>query len=267
MIGGVYVQMMMPPSELIWKLEGNERELLFDYGYDPTAFLRGKSNGTILVVEIRPPGQGPLELFRTKIDPASNRSDRETRRARIVLPGAIRAGSRLVIRTDPGENNDNAWDWTYVTKILIKRGAYSKRQFPKFNRVPTEANTEYASLIDTDSGRILQLHAPGYLDFQLLPTDTSVRFAYGFFPGSYTDQGATDGAIYTVELNRPNQPREVLFRRHLEPRLRKEDQGRQFVELTLPPLGPADHLILSVDPGPTGNNSWDWTYVTDFELK
>jgi hypothetical protein len=267
MIGGVYVQMMMPPTELIWKLEGNERELLFDYGYDPTAYLRGMSNGTILVVEIRPPNLPPLEVFRVKLDPSHNRNDRDSRRARIVLPGSIRAGSRLVVRTDPGENNDSAWDWAYVTKIQLKRGAYSKRQFPGFNRVPVNANTEYASLLDTDTGKILQLHAPGFLDFQLRPTDRLLRFSYGFFPGAYTGQGSTDGATYTVELIRPNQAREVLFRRYVEPRVRVEDQGRQHAEVTLPLLGPADHLILTIDPGPVGNNSWDWTYVTDFELK
>lgn len=267
MIGGVYVQMMMPPAELVWKLEGNERELLFDYGYEPTAFQKGASNGTLLIVEIRFAHQPPLVLFQTKLDPAHNMADRDNRTARIVLPGMIKAGARLVIRTDPGDYGDNAWDWAYVTKIQLKRGSYSPRQFPAFNRLPVLANTEHASLLDTDTGRVLLLHAPGSLDFKLNPTDTSVRFDYGFMPGAYTGEGATDGAVYTVELIRPNQPNTVLLRRHLEPRSRAEDQGRQHAELTLPRLGPADHLVLTIDPGPTGSSAWDWTYVTNFELK
>ena len=267
LIGGVHVQMMMPPAELIWKLEGNEREFLFDYGYDPTAYEQVRGNGTVYIVEIRTPGRPPQELFRKLLNPAHRPAERDTQTARVVLPGALHAGSRLVLRTDPGEYGDNAWDWAFVTKIQLKRGDYSPRQFPGFNRVPTVANTEHASIVDTEDGRILQLHAPGFLDYQLQGGETSLRFDYGFRPGAYTGEGATDGAIYLVELVRPNQPRATLFRRHLEPRGRKEDQGRQHAEFKLPALGPADHLVLTIDPGPTGNNAWDWTYVTNFELK
>ena len=267
LLGGMNVQMLLPPAELVWKLEGTEREFLFDYGYEPTAYEKGLGDGTVFIVEIRSPDRSTEELFRKLLDPSHRPADRETQTARIILPGAIRAGSRLVLRTDPGANGDNAWDWAFATKIQLKRGPYSPRQFPNFNRVPTFANTEHASLVDTDKGRGLQLHAPGYLDFQLTGDETSVKFDYGFMPGAYTGQGATDGAVYLVELVRPNQPRITLLRRHLEPRSRIDDQGRQHAELTLPKLGPADHLFLTIDPGPAGNNSWDWTYVTNFEIK
>lgn len=267
LFGGMQVQMMLPPAEMIWKLEGNEREFLFDYGYDPTAYEQGRGNGTVFIVEVRPPAGPPQELYRRLLDPAHLPAERDIQTARVILPGSIRAGSRLVLRTDPGPLGDNAWDWAFVTKIQLKRGPYSARQFPGFNRVPTLANTEHASLIDTDNGRLLLLHAPGSLDFQLKGDETSLSFNYGFMPGAYTGEGATDGALYTVELIRPNQPKLTLLRRHLEPRSRPEDQGRQHARLTLPALGPADHLVLTIDPGPTGNNAWDWTYVTNFELK
>jgi hypothetical protein len=266
-LGGVNVQMMLPPAELIWKLDGNEREFLFDYGYEPTAYQQPHGNGTVFIVEIRTPGQPPQEIFRRLLHPVQRPSERDTQSMRVILPGAIRAGARLVLRTDPGEFGDNAWDWAFVTKIQIKKGDYSPRQFPTFNRVPTQASMEQTNLMDTDQGRVVILHAPGSLDYLLKGNESALSFDFGFMPGAYTGEGSTDGAIYTVELVRPNHPRETLFRRHLEPRARPEDQGRQHAKITLPSLGPADHLILNISPGPTGNNSWDWTYVANFELK
>jgi hypothetical protein len=266
-LGGVHVQMMLPPAELIWKLDGNEREFLFDYGYDPTAYAQPHGNGTLFIVEIRAPGQPAQEIFRRLLHPAKRPTERDTQTARVILPGAIRAGSKLVLRTDPGEFGDNAWDWAFVTKIQIKRGDYSPRQFPAFNRVPALASMEQTNIMETDQGRVLILHAPGSLDFLLQGNESTLSFDFGFMPGAYTGEGSTDGAVYTIELVRPNHPKEILFRRHLEPRTRPEDQGRQHAKLTLPALGPADHLVLNISAGPSGNNSWDWTYVTNFELK
>jgi hypothetical protein len=266
-LGGISVQMMLPPAELVWKLEGNERELLFDYGYHPTAYDEKSGNGTLVIVELRPPDRPPQELFRRLLNPAHRPADRDTQSARVILPNSIRPGSRLALRTDPGEFNDNAWDWTYVTRIQLKRGEYSARQFPGFNRVPTLANIEHAGLLDTEQGQILLLHAPGSVDYLLRGDESSLRFDFGFMPGAYTGEGATDGARFVVELARPNQPRETVFQRQLAPRARPEDQGRQHAAITLPKLGPADHLILTIDPGPTGNNAWDWTYVTNFVLQ
>jgi hypothetical protein len=266
-LGGVTVQMLMPPGEMVWKLQGNEREFLFDYGYDPTAYAQAAGNGTLYTVELRSPGKPSRELFRRVLDPAHHVDEQSTQSARVVLPALIPPGSQLVLRTDPGEFGDNAWDWAFVTKIQLKRGEYSKRQFPGFNRAPSAASLEQANPQQTDAGPVLVLHAPSFADFRLNGDETTLRFDYGFMPGAYTGEGATDGAIYTVDLVRPNHPRETLFRRHLEPRERPGDQGRQHASLDLPKLGPADHLVLTINPGPTNNNSWDWTYVTNLELK
>jgi hypothetical protein len=266
-LGGVHVQMLLPPAEMVWKLEGNEREFLFDYGYDPTAYEQPYGNGTDFIVEIRTPGQPTQEVFRRRLDPAHRPAERNIQTSRVILPGAIRPGSQLVLRTDPGEFGDNAWDWAFATKIQLKRGEYSPRQFPTFNRVPAVATMEQAHVQDTENGRVLILHAPSALEFLLQGRESGLSFDFGFMPGAYTGEGSTDGAVYLVELVRPNQPRETLFRRHLEPRSRPEDQGRQHAQLALPELGPADRLVVTINPGPHGNNSWDWTYLANFELK
>lgn len=266
-LGGVMVQMLLPPAEMTWKLEGNEREFLFDFGYQPTAYEQPLGNGTLFIVEVRTPGKPVQEVFRRLLDPVHRPAERGVQSARVILPGSLQAGAQLVLRTDPGEFGDNAWDWAFVTKIQLKRGEYSPRQFPGFNRVPAAASMEQSNPVNLDGSQVLILHAPSYVDYALNGRETSLKFDFGFMPGAYQGEGATDGASYTVELVRPNQPRETLFRRDLEPRRRPEDQGRQQARVELPKLGPADHLVLTIHPGPQNNNSWDWTYVTNLELK
>lgn len=263
-LNDVHVQMLMPPAELAWRLVGDERELLFDYGIDPEVFVRGQSNGVVFVAELRAPGAAPRELFRTLVDPRRP-EDRRVHSARVVLP-FVKAGTRLVLRTEPGEFGDNAWDWSFVTKIQLKRGAYSPRQFPGFNRPPDDGTVEGITPVDLPDGRALQVHAPGELVFRLKGDERTLRFDYGFHPRAYTE-GTTNGAVYRVELVRPNQPRELLFERALDPRAQPADQGRQHAEVSLPPLGPADTLVLRIGAGPYDNAAWDWTYVTNLELK
>ncbi len=267
-LGNLPVQLLLPPAQMTWKLDGTEREFLFDYGFDPYSYERGNGNGASFFVELHHPDTSPMVVFHRHLDPVRQSVDRGNFSARLVLP-PFRNGSRLVLRTDPGEHGDNAWDWTYVTRIQIKRGAYSEKQFPHFNRLPDTADVTYSMIIDDDDGRkLLILHAPGSVTFRLRGEERSLAFNYGFRPGAYSGGGQTDGAGYTVELLRPNSPPEILFHRLLRPSdANPQDQGRHRVVIPLPPLGPADRLTLRIDPGPDRNNAWDWTYVTDLELR
>jgi len=265
-IDGQLVQLLLAPADVTWKLEGDERELLFDYGYDPAAYAKGEGDGVIVQVELKQPGLPDLVVFKRLLNPAHVPEHRGNHRARVVLP-LFNKDSRLVLRMDPGQDRDNSWDWPYVAKIQLRRGVHSIEQFPGFNRAPTRADTSYASIVDHEGRSVLMLHAPGSLTYYLHGSETRLDFDYGFLPGAYNGEGKTDGAVYRVELARLNRPRELLFQRHLAPLTEAADRGRQSATVTLPKLGPGDRLILTIDPGPGGSNSWDWTYVTHFELK
>ncbi len=52
--------------------------------------------------------------------------------AQVPLLPVFACGSRLVLRTDPGENGDTAWDWSYVSRMEIKQGHYAANLFPEF---------------------------------------------------------------------------------------------------------------------------------------
>ncbi|HET7536355.1 MAG TPA: hypothetical protein VFJ90_07870 [Candidatus Didemnitutus sp.] len=265
-LNGLLVRILFPPAEIVWKLDGTERELLFDYGFDPECYQRGTTNGADYIVEIRPPHGAPQAIFRHALHPKNHPEDRGNHHIRVPLP-LLKPGSKLALRIDPGQDGDSAWDWTYVTAVQLKRGAYSPAQFPGFNRAPIQGETEHSSTVETREGRLFILHAPGSMTFQLTAADTRLSFDYGFLPGAYTGEGHTDGAVYIVELVRADDSRVTVFRRHLQPLTQEDDRGRQHVDLVLPARRAGDRLVLTIDPGPSGDNSWDWTYVTNFEVK
>lgn len=264
---GLPIMKIEPPGEMVWKLEGNEREVLFDFGIDPDAYDKGKGNGVVFIAELRPiEGGTATELYRHHLDPFSRVEDRGNHSTRIVLP-PVKAGMRLALRTDPGPYGDAAWDWSYFTRIQIKRGDFSLKQFPGFNVAPVAADADHAAASGLGNEQVFVLHAPGMLTFKLKGTEKAVRFDFGYMPGAYSGGGNTDGGAFIVELARPNQPKEVLFRKELRPVQQAEDRGRHHAEIPLPTLGPADRLIVRTDPGPHDERSWDWTYLANFVLQ
>lgn len=264
---GLPILKLEPPGEMVWRLEGNERELLFDFGLDPEAYEKGKGNGVVFIAELRPiDGGHPTELYRHHLDPFSRVEDRGNHSTRVVLP-PVRAGMRLALRTDAGPYGDAAWDWSYLTRVQIKRGDFSLKQFPGFNVAPVAADADHAAAAGLDKEQVFVLHAPGMLTFKLNGQEKALRFDFGYMPGAYSAGGNTDGGAFVVELARPNQPKEVLFRKELRPVQQPEDQGRHRAEINLPPLGPADRLIVRTESGPRDERSWDWTYLANFVLQ
>ena len=118
---GMAVSMMLPPSSFSWPLVGDERVFVFDYGYDPKAYVsQDQGNGTELSVSLESPGLARRVLFHRLIDPAHQLADQGNLTARVALP-AFRDGSRLIVETSPGLYNDTAWDWAYVARLRFYR--------------------------------------------------------------------------------------------------------------------------------------------------
>jgi hypothetical protein len=255
------VQKLHPPAEIHWKLEGNESEFIFDYGFIPEAYERGASNGVVFIVEVRPPDGPPQILFQKLLDPAKQTKDRGNQNARVVLP-VVKPGSRLVLRTDPGEYGDNAWDWAYVTRMQIKRGRASSQKDAIFSRAPESINAEHASTLELNKSKVFLLHVPGALTFGMAGTERYVFVEFGFMPGAYTGEGRTDGADCVVELVRANEPVRELLRRTLRPVTVESDRGRQSAEIKLPAMKAGDKLVVRTAPVQGGSNSWGWTYIS-----
>jgi hypothetical protein len=260
--------MMLPPASLGWPLRGDERELSLEIGYDPTAYLEGKSNGTLFQIELTTPAGGTFPIYDRLLDPARNKGDRAVVRDHLALP-PFPPGSRLTLRTTPGPYNDNAWDWAYLASAaVVRQPAYSLAQFPGFARAPEAVTNEVAYFSSVGGESVLALHAPAAMTFRLHGGERSVAFDFGFRPGAYRDGGNTDGAGFRVMLRRAGQPDLTVFARLLQPVGRPADQGKQHAAFPLPDkLAAGTELVFAIDPGPAGSAAWDWTYVANFQIK
>lgn len=260
------VLMLLPPAEISWQLSGTERSAVVQYGFHPQA-AKEATDGAEFIVELRPPGQPARPLFHRFLDPPRRTADRGFQYAEIVLP-PYPPGTALAVRTTNGQHDTDAWDWVFLYQLRFRRAAaYLPAQFPGFSRVPDEADAPHSYLLETDQGPQLMLDSPAALNYALRGTESRLEFDYGFQEGAYRDGGQTDGATFIVEIYPPDQPSRVLFAHHLDPRNNPTDQGRQHAKVTLPPAPPGCRLMLRIDPGPQGNNSWDWTYITNFQLQ
>jgi hypothetical protein len=259
------IRYLHAPSEIVWKLTGVERELIFHYGLDPRAYEEGTTNGVEFIVEVRGPSGGVTRAFSRLLRPLTVATDRGKQVARVQLP-VYAPGSRLVLRTDPGEYGDNAWDWAYATRIDLRQGTFPAEQFPGFNRVPDLAEDEHAAAIEFEGGKAFLLHVPGKLGYSLTGKERSLTLDFGFLPGAYSAGGQTPGADYVVELGHAGQTREI-FRRALRPVTEPADRGPQTARIPLPALSAGDQLILRTLPAPGASNSWGWTYVSRLILE
>ena len=258
----VIARYLHAPSEAVWPLTGPEREFRFHFGIDPEAYERGTTNGVDFIVELRGPSGGVRPVFQRSLRPRQNPADRGDQAAHIVLP-IFAPGSRLVLRTGPGEFNDNSWDWAWVNRIALTGGGpYAADLFPGFNRVPDSAEAENAAAIEVDGAPALMLHVPGRVGFNLAGTERKLALQFGFLPGAYTNGGQTPGGDFIVEIARAGQPPREIFLRRLQPATVPADRGPQTASVDLAGIAAGDVLSVRTTPIPGGNASWGWTYLS-----
>ena len=266
-LGGRVVRMMLPRSQLSWPLRGTEREFHFEFGYDPRAYLEGTSNGTLFTAELATPAGAVFPIYNRLLDPGHKTSDRGLVRDHFPLP-PVPAGSRLILRTSPGPEDNDMWDWAYLASAAFDHSPlYSAWQFPGFNRVPDGVRDDVAYLEQESAQTVLALHAPASLTFRLHGGERSVAFDFGLRAGAYQNGGGTDGAGFRVTLRAGGQPDRIVFERLLQPVAQRSDQGTQHTAVPLPDKVEAGtELVLTIDPGPAGNSAWDWTYLANLRI-
>ncbi len=264
-VGRQWVQMLLPPARMTWELTGNERVARIHYGFHPQAVAARSGDGARIIVEIESPGGPARPVFTHFVQPLVNPAERKPLSATLDLP-PFPSGSLLVVRTDVGPQGDNAWDWLYLASLEFRKSPFpTAAQYPGFGRIPESATAATAYHVDEPEGRLLMQHAPARMVFPLSGLERQLSFSFGFTPGAYTGEGRTDGAVFRVERHRAGTGPVLLFERRLHPVAAPADQGRQAAAFDLVDILPDDRLHVIIDPG--GNDSWDWTYVTDLLLE
>jgi len=265
-LDGRSVTMVLPPTTVEWPLDADVRSITLEYGFDPEAYERGNSNGAEIILELANLTQS-RQIYRRLLNPSHEAKDRGLQSTKVNLP-PFGPGTHLILRTTAGPFGDNAWDWVYLAGLEYHRSpGFLPTQFPGFNRAPDVANAEVAGFISGTDGEQLMLNAPATLAYLLTGKERRLQFEYGFLPGAYRDGGHTDGAEFRVALQHPGQADQILFHRLLNPGRNSADRGTQLLQLTLPQFQAGDRLVISIDPGPTGNAAWDWTYIHPLTLE
>ncbi len=264
-VDGRMVQLLEPPGRIVFTLGGDERELLFDYGFDPEAYTRGTTDGADFIVELVSPGGQPEQIYLSRREPRTIERDRGRQHAHLWLP-VFEAGTQLQLRTGGGVRDAADWDWTYYDNIRLHSGPLRPEQFPGFSVAPISVEGTAPRMIKHENRDVLLLNAPGKLIFQLTGSERAVRFSGGLIPGSYIE-GNTDGVEFIVEVQRPDGAIDGIFRRWLRPKTITTDRGAQSFEVPLPPQPAGARLVVRTAPGPHGDASWDWSYLADFRLE
>lgn len=263
-IDGQVALLLLPPSQATWTLRGDEREFQFECGYHPASLAQSEGNGTQFLVELVAPDGTHRPLLSFLLDPANHPTDRQKQTKQVILP-PFEAGSKLVVRTEAGFDNYNAWDWAYIARASFLRSpVFTYRQFPGFNRTPDAAFSPLSGYLGINNRRILILHAPAQLTYTLNEHEQRLRFSFGFAEGAYALGGQTNGAMFMVALHKPDGTKQTLFSRTLQPVSTPKDRGLQHANISLPPHEKGTQLLLIIDPA--GSNAFDWTYFTDVDL-
>jgi hypothetical protein len=259
------VQIIEPPSQMVFDLKGDERELRFDYGIAPEAYQRGTTDGVDFIVDLQVPGAPPEQLFLSRRDPRNVIGDRGRHHAQLWLP-LLNPDSQIVLRTASGPHGDAQWDWSYFDNIRLRRGPPDLGQFPGFSRAPVSASGYTPSVVQYEHHDVLLLNEPSLLNFELNGSERSLSFSLGYIPGAYLD-GNTDGADFVVELHRSGQSSQELHRLGLHPKSVLADRQQHELRVNLPATAPGTLLSIRVDPGPRGDLSWDWTYIANVHFE
>lgn len=253
-------QLLHPPGEMRWKLDGTEASVTFGYGLVAGAYTDGHTDGVTFIAELQLPQQPAAEVYRRHLDPVRYPADRGHHLAHLRLP-SVPPGTRFVVRTEEGPHENSAWDWAYVGHFDFdaESPAAARTRGSPEGMVLDGSGPLPAEMVDGQPATLL--HAPGEVRLDPPAGAEWLSFDFGFASAAFSDPAATDGAGFTAEILHPDGSRDVFFRRTLRPRTDPRDQGVQRARLPLPILKPGAHVVLRTDPGPGGNNAWDWTYV------
>ncbi len=115
-----------------------------------------------------------------------------------------------------------------------------------------------------DKRRVMIMHAPSEMVFDVPSGAGELNGAYGFVPGAYSNGGRSNGAEFFIYWTDGNEP-VVLHQRYLDPMTKLNDRGLQKFHVKLPKS--TGRVFLQINPGPNGEYAFDWTGWTDIEFK
>jgi hypothetical protein len=141
-------------------------------------------------------------------------------------------------------------------------------EFPDglFTVPPAAADAPEIHPVQLGKMRVEKLHAPGRLAWTLDGTEQEFVFLHGLLPETFVP-GRGNGVNFVVELQSAGAEPQLLFQRLVDPSGHPEDRRILTARVPLPPHLAGSTLVLRTDPGPHGDNAWDWSYVARVQFK
>src|SRR5690606_264158 len=122
-------------------------------------------------------------IWQRMMRPQRNVEDQGMQRIRLPLP-PYEPGMKLRIRTHPGQDNDGAYDQSYVTRFQIKQGPLIGAQFSGLGVVPSSGQLPRDAVAGIGDTPVYLLHAPSQVRIPVPASATRVAFDYGLLPGA-----------------------------------------------------------------------------------
>ncbi len=252
------------PIEIGYQHPVGLRYLEFSHGLEMAAW--GLSDGYDVVIEHRSDSAPPTRLFQKRLHPLESRLDREIQHERVDLPPL--GPGLLVFRFLAGANNIPDHDWIYFTNL---RSTTHGPLLPLANTaaLPLVANTRDNHPTTAIDPGLWSAHSPARFVWHRPPSLRAIVFDYGVEAPAFAQADShTDGVDLVVELTddtgRVTHP---LFSRRLEPFNQPTHRGPQRASIELPAEAPGTQLVLRVEPGPHGDASWDWLWLSDLSAR
>lgn len=134
---------------------------------------------------------------------------------------------------------------------------------------PVLASARHGANASTVKGRKeFFAHAPSKLVYHLSPEAAALRGGFGLYAGAFAPDNASpsDGAEFVVRWRPTVGQEQVLLRRLLRPREEPADRGHHEFRIIFP-SHTGGELELTIELGPAGDSTSDWTYWTDLLLE
>lgn len=137
-------------------------------------------------------------------------------------------------------------------------------RWPGFSHEPVACRGSSPRVVDLDGRRMVQVEPGG--EVELAVPDDARRLAgvFGMLADSYRG-GATDGAVFAVDLLGEDGSRQRLADWRLDPCGRISDRGARDFRFDLPP-GRGRRIVLVTLPGAAGDAGWDFTCWSDIVI-
>ncbi len=252
-------------ARLIYGREPGMEGLVIEYGIRDSAYVPGREAGAphvILEMNLIHDDGRAENLMSRGLEPATRPGDRGLQVSRMSLPD--RSSGDIEVRMVPylGANPN---DCAYIRRIRAQGPGPDLVIGPDRVLVPVDSVGADGARLRARGAEGWIAHAPSRVTYACPADLRVVRIGYGLDDAARFDEHGrrrSDGITAVVTFVDAKGGVSELYRRTIDPAGVAADRGTQHARVELP--GREGRLVVTLNPGPRNDASFDWSYLTDF---